>query len=83
VKHGEQGDKFYVILKGVMTVQVPNQSIKNWKLKFTEFKEQQDKLVSVLSKYYDFAHRKHFEKSVRKHEQNRMVWLGEFRDQED
>lgn len=45
INHGEQGDLFYVILKGVVTVQVPNKRIKNWNLKFTEYKEEQQKVI--------------------------------------
>jgi hypothetical protein len=30
VNYGEHGDKFYIIILGVVSVQIPNMSIKNW-----------------------------------------------------
>jgi CRP-like cAMP-binding protein len=30
IKYGEQGDLFYIILKGSVAVEIPNSNIKNW-----------------------------------------------------
>tara|TARA_B110000285_G_C14934625_1_gene518967 strand:- start:450 stop:605 length:156 start_codon:yes stop_codon:yes gene_type:complete len=29
IKHGESGNKFYIILKGVVSVQIPNPNLKD------------------------------------------------------
>lgn len=29
-KHGEKGDKFYIIIKGLLSVEVPNRQISDW-----------------------------------------------------
>ena len=34
---GEKGNKFYIILKGVVSVQIPNQQIKNLQLKRKDY----------------------------------------------
>mmetsp|Transcript_19278 Transcript_19278/g.29570 ORF Transcript_19278/g.29570 Transcript_19278/m.29570 type:complete len:110 (+) Transcript_19278:378-707(+) len=34
VNYGDQGDCCYIILKGVVSVQIPNTKIKDWKLKY-------------------------------------------------
>ena len=31
ITYGEKGDCFYIILKGVVSVQIPNPKLKNWK----------------------------------------------------
>ena len=30
INYGEKGDKFYIIIRGVVSVQIPNMSIKSW-----------------------------------------------------
>ena len=39
VKYGDYGDKFYIILKGELTVQVPNPKIKDWEWANNVFNE--------------------------------------------
>ena len=31
ITYGEKGDCFYVILKGVVSIHIPNPKIKNWR----------------------------------------------------
>ena len=31
-KYGDPGEKFYIIIKGAVSVQVPNPKIKNWRV---------------------------------------------------
>ena len=38
IRYGETGDKFYVILKGVVSAQVPNPSIKDWPFEYRHYK---------------------------------------------
>jgi CRP-like cAMP-binding protein len=33
-KHGDEGDKFYIILKGKVSISIPNPLIKKWKEKY-------------------------------------------------
>jgi hypothetical protein len=37
VQYGEAGDQFYIILKGIVSVQIPNPKIKNWRMKRLDF----------------------------------------------
>jgi hypothetical protein len=37
INYGEIGDKFYIIIRGVVSIQIPNMSIKNWASHRKEF----------------------------------------------
>jgi hypothetical protein len=34
---GDIGDKFYMILKGIVSIQVPNQKVKNWDFYWNQY----------------------------------------------
>ena len=37
IRYGDKGDWFYLILKGVVSVEIPNPTIKNWKTDYEEY----------------------------------------------
>jgi len=41
-KWGDQGEKFYIIIKGQVSVQVPNPKIKNWRMQRMDLNILQD-----------------------------------------
>lgn len=53
MQHGEQGDKFYVIIKGIVSVSVPNGKIKNWRIRRVAHVQDQKWYVSMVEKYID------------------------------
>ena len=36
-EHGDKGDTFYIIIQGLVSVQLPNNNIKNWSFARKEF----------------------------------------------
>lgn len=51
IKYGDSGTNFYIIVKGSVSVMVPNQSIKKWRQKRYEFLQDQEWYISILKKY--------------------------------
>ena len=53
MRHGEEGNNFYVIIKGIVSVSIPNQKIKNWRMR--RFMHLQDIkwYEEIVSKYFE------------------------------
>ena len=41
MEYGEPGEKFYVMIKGIVSVSVPNSEIRNWRMKRFMFVQDQ------------------------------------------
>ena len=49
--YGDRGETFYIIIKGLVGVRIPNPKIKDWKLKHEDFKRLR-KWVNTLERKY-------------------------------
>jgi hypothetical protein len=38
-KYGEKGEKFYIVVKGLLSVEIPNPSIKKWKAERKDYEQ--------------------------------------------
>lgn len=42
IRYGENGNTFFVILQGIVSISIPNPKIKNWRLKRLDFMMEQE-----------------------------------------
>ena len=50
-RHGDHGEHFYIIIKGIVGVWVPNSEIKGWKHEIKKYKEHLKWVQRLEAKY--------------------------------
>lgn len=53
MRHGQEGNNFYVIIKGIVSVSIPNQKIKNWKIRRFMHLQDIQWYEEIVSKYFE------------------------------
>jgi len=52
ITHGETGNSFFIILKGIVSVLIPNPKIKNWRIRRIQYKLDMEWLDKFEEKYF-------------------------------
>jgi hypothetical protein len=50
-RHGDLGDSFYIIIKGIVGVRVPNSEIKGWKYEIKRYRDHLKWMQRLEAKY--------------------------------
>ena len=66
-RHGDAGEHFYIIIKGIVGVWVPNSEIKGWKYELKRYKEHLKWVQRLEAKYVKLK------RSTRKYQEDKAI----------
>ena len=73
MEYGDAGHKFYIMFKGVVSVSIPNQDIRNWRMRRFEFLQDKAWYETKINMFYDLKrawNQDAMESPSRKYEEN-------------
>lgn len=76
-QYGDKGDKFYIVLKGLTSVQIPNPLINNWHLHRKKYMELLEWKKEYLDPKIDHAIKERYEQFESKQDHKKAKKIAE------